>query len=64
MQNNLLKMRQYYCCEYITGAEGFIPSLEPLFIREIVVTEGSGFKIVGKEVKAYGSSEFVLSNLR
>lgn len=44
--------------------EGFIPSLEPLLMKEVLITEGSGFRIVGKNVKTYGCTNFRIYNMK
>jgi hypothetical protein len=46
------------------GVEGFFPSLEPLMIKEVLITEGNGFRIVGKNVKTYGCSNFRIFNMK
>jgi hypothetical protein len=46
------------------GVEGFLPSLEPLMMKEVLITEGNGFRIVGKDVKTYGCSNFRIFNMK
>jgi hypothetical protein len=33
-------------------------------MKEVLITEGNGFKIVGKDVKTYGSSNFKIFNMK
>jgi hypothetical protein len=33
-------------------------------MKEVLITEGNGFRIVGKDVKTYGCSNFVISNMK
>ncbi|XP_069682360.1 protein takeout-like [Periplaneta americana] len=47
-----------------SGVEGFLPSLEPLFMKEVLITENGGFKIVGNDVKTYGCSNFRIFNMK
>jgi hypothetical protein len=47
-----------------TGVEGFFPSLEPLMMKEVLITEGNGLRIVGKNVKTYGCSNFKIFNMK
>jgi len=47
-----------------SGVEGFIPSLEPLMMKEVLITEGNGLRIVGKDVKTYGCSNFKIFNMK
>jgi hypothetical protein len=44
--------------------EGFFPSLEPLNMREVLITEGNGLRIVGKNVQTYGCSNFRIFNMK
>ncbi|KAJ4447897.1 hypothetical protein ANN_09906 [Periplaneta americana] len=47
-----------------SGVEGFLPSLEPLFMKEVLITENGGFRIVGNDVKTYGCSNFRIFNMK
>jgi len=40
-----------------------VPSLEPLFIKELVAAEGSGLKIVTENLKVFGCSNFTIQQL-
>jgi hypothetical protein len=44
--------------------EGFIPPLEPLMMPEVLITEGNGFRIVGRNVRTYGCSNFRILNMQ
>jgi hypothetical protein len=33
-------------------------------MKEVLITEGNGFRIVGKDVKTYGCSNFMISNMK
>ncbi|XP_014210436.1 circadian clock-controlled protein [Copidosoma floridanum] len=50
----------------VTGEPTYnIPSLEPLLLKELIATEGSGgLKITAREIKAYGASNFYIQKLR
>lgn len=41
-----------------------IPSLEPLLLPEMVAAEGTGIRVTARDVRAYGASDFTLTNFK
>ncbi|XP_047363517.1 circadian clock-controlled protein daywake [Vespa velutina] len=41
-----------------------IPSLEPLLLKQLIVSEKSGLRISAKNVEAYGASDFTITDLK
>ncbi|XP_021930050.1 protein takeout isoform X2 [Zootermopsis nevadensis] len=46
------------------GVEGIVPSLEPLRMNEVPIIDNNGLRIVGKDVKTYGCSDFRIFNMK
>ncbi|XP_043274348.1 protein takeout [Venturia canescens] len=40
-----------------------LPSLEPLVLEHLVVSEGQGIKLTATEIKAYGASNFIVKKV-
>jgi len=40
-----------------------VPPIEPLYIEELVATEGSGLQVVTRDLKVYGGSNFTIKSL-
>lgn len=41
-----------------------VPALEPLVMNEIVASESGSLRLVAKDVKAFGASDFSITNTK